>query len=85
MKLSRAAVDSILEVIATFDRERGIPHDYHDLEVVLRNTSFAPNPEGELGISKETTGAVGMRKDNALDDAHEGREMLLKAAREWLD
>jgi hypothetical protein len=87
MKLSRETVDNILHVIATFDRERGIPHDYHDLEVVLRNTSFVSSPSGELVISKDTVGpmATSLRKDSALDDAIEGKEMLLKAAREWLD
>src|SRR4051812_2493021 len=50
MKLSSQAVDQILHVIATFDRERGIPHDYADLETVLRKTPFVISPTGELAI-----------------------------------
>ncbi len=36
MKLSQEAVDRLLNIIADFDRERGIPHDYLDLEHVLQ-------------------------------------------------
>jgi len=35
MKLSQEAVDDILHIIEHFDRERGVPHDYYDLEAVL--------------------------------------------------
>lgn len=36
MKLSQEAVDELLHIIANFDRERGIPHNYHDLEKELK-------------------------------------------------
>lgn len=36
MKLSQKAVDDLLHIIGSFDRERGIPHDYVDLEHVLQ-------------------------------------------------
>lgn len=86
MKLSTAAVDNILHVISTFDRERGIPHDYHDLEVVLRNACFVPNPTGELDVAdKPPAESDSARIDTQLDDRHEGREMFLRAAREWLE
>lgn len=35
MKLSQEAVDDLLHIIANFDRERGVPHNYYDLEKVL--------------------------------------------------
>ena len=57
MKLSPEAIDNILHVIATFDRERGVPHDYHDLEVVLKNTTFSVAPSGALEIAGETVDA----------------------------
>jgi hypothetical protein len=84
MKLSPEAVDSILHVIATFDRERGVPHDYHDLEVVLRNTDFQQDPSGCLVVDEKNLPKP-MRVDTELDDAIEGKEMLLRAAREWLE
>lgn len=41
LKLSQAAVDKLLHIIAEFDRERnGIPHNYLDLERSLLNTDF---------------------------------------------
>jgi hypothetical protein len=84
--LSKDAIDQILHVIATFDRERGIPHDYSDLETVLRRTSFVPTETGELAIGAETVAQVTpARIDGTLDDAIEGKEMLLRAAREWLE
>ena len=90
MKLSPDAVDNILHVIATFDRERGVPHDYHDLEVVLLNTRFTVAATGELIVSSETIAELAvssnaLRVDGPLDDKHEAREMLLQAARTWLD
>ena len=36
MKLSQEAVDNLLNIIADFDRLRGIPHDYLDLERALQ-------------------------------------------------
>ena len=86
MKLSDAAVDNILHVISTFDRERGIPHDYHDLEVVLRNASFVANDSGELEVTEKPVAAsTSARIDTTLDDRHEAKEMLLRAARAWLE
>lgn len=35
MKLSQEAVDDLLHIIEHFDRERGIPHNYSELERVL--------------------------------------------------
>lgn len=35
MKLSQEAVDDLLHIIEHFDRERGIPHNYFDLERTL--------------------------------------------------
>ena len=86
MKLSDETIDNILHVIATFDRERGIPHDYHDLEVVLRSTSFRPDGKGGLEIHREETDpSINARIDTDLDDGIEGKEMMRKAAREWLE
>ena len=90
MKLSQTAVDEILHVIATFDRERGIPHDYHDLEMVLQNTVFARDSSGVLiidhaQIQPRAPATPSARIDCDLDDGIEGKEMLLRAAREWLD
>ena len=78
MKLSADAVDQILHVIATFDRERGIPHDYFDLEIVLRNTNFVLNA-GQLEIQ------VAPQKAPAASGAKPatGKEGLLHAARAW--
>lgn len=39
-KLSQEATDYLLHLIAQFDRERGIPHNYFDLETVLKKISF---------------------------------------------
>jgi len=36
MKLSQDAVDDLLHIIAEFDRERGVPHNYMDLEDTLQ-------------------------------------------------
>ena len=35
MKLSQEAVDDLLHIIEGFDRERGVPHNYFDLERTL--------------------------------------------------
>jgi hypothetical protein len=35
MKLSQEAVDDLLHIIEHFDRERGVPHNYFDLERML--------------------------------------------------
>lgn len=40
MTLSQEAVDELLMIISNFDRERGIPHDYLDLEHVLQKIEF---------------------------------------------
>ena len=88
MKLSAAAIDNILHVISTFDRERGIPHDYHDLEVVLQNTQFQTSRAGELEISGKTVAEAqppSLRIDTHLDDGWEAKELLLQAARAWLE
>jgi hypothetical protein len=79
MKLSGNAVDQILHVIATFDRERGVPHDYVDLETVLRKTEFLVD-DGELVIG------VGARPEpQRLDDSVEAKQVFLEAARAWRD
>ena len=88
VKLSDQAIENILHVISTFDRERGIPHDYHDLEVVLRNTHFRTSVAGELEISQETVRSIplpSLRVDSELDDVAEAKELLLLAARSWVD
>lgn len=36
MKLSQEAVDDLLHIIESFDRERGVPHNYYDLEYMLQ-------------------------------------------------
>jgi len=36
MKLSQEAVDDLLHIIENFDRERGVPHNYFDLERILQ-------------------------------------------------
>ena len=36
MKLSQEAIDDLLHIIENFDRERGVPHNYFDLEHVLQ-------------------------------------------------
>jgi len=85
MKLSREAIEDILHVISTFDRERGIPHDYHDLQVVLAKTNFEVTPAGEIVIAGETVKPTGARVDGPLDDSHEAKAMFLEAARAWMD
>jgi len=39
MRLSQEAIDDLLHIIETFDRERGIPHNYmdheHDLQSIV--------------------------------------------------
>ncbi len=42
MKLSQKAVDELLHIIADFDRERGIPHNYMDLEKELKLVDIEP-------------------------------------------
>jgi len=37
MRLSQEAIDDLLHIIETFDRERGIPHNYMDLEHDLQS------------------------------------------------
>ena len=79
MKLSDQAVDQILHVIATFDRERGVPHDYYDLEAVLRNTAFSVGAEGELVIEL----AKANSPPRAVEDSIDAKELFLQAARDW--
>lgn len=45
MRFSQKAVDHLLKMIADFDRIRGIPHNYHDLEKELKKIDF--NATGE--------------------------------------
>lgn len=40
MRLSQKTIDSMLNIIANFDRIRGIPHDYVDLDYALRCLNF---------------------------------------------
>jgi hypothetical protein len=37
MKLSQEAIDDLLHIIENFDRERGVPHNYMDLEAMLKS------------------------------------------------
>lgn len=37
MRLSQEAVDDLLHIIENFDRERGVPHNYFDLEKTLKS------------------------------------------------
>jgi hypothetical protein len=88
VKLSPTAVDSILHVISTFDRERGIPHDYHQLKVVLSHTEFVGSPAGELELAAANDPSAvpaSLRIDTPLDDPHEARAVLLHAARSWFE
>jgi hypothetical protein len=80
MKLSNHAVDQILHVIATFDRERGVPHDYVDLETVLRKTEFLVDGAGLLAIGVDGEQAPVPR---VLDDSVEAKQLFLEAARAW--
>jgi hypothetical protein len=80
MKLSSHAVDQILHVIATFDRERGVPHDYVDLETVLRKTEFLVDTEGLLVLGVEDEQAPAPRP---LDDSVEAKQVFLDAVRSW--
>jgi hypothetical protein len=81
MKLSSQAVDQILHVIATFDRERGVPHDYIDLETVLRKTEFLVTGQ-ELVIGVEEKQAPAPRP---LEDSVEAKQRFLEAVRAWRD
>jgi hypothetical protein len=36
MRLSQEAIDDLLHIIENFDRERGVPHNYFDLERTLQ-------------------------------------------------
>ncbi len=85
MKLSNQAVDQILHVIATFDRERGVPHDYFDLETVLRKTAFTVGPEGDLVIELAKAPGGQPSPPRPLEDSFEAKELFLEAAREWRD
>lgn len=40
MKLSQEAIDDLLHIIEDFDRERGVPHNYYDLERSLKSVEF---------------------------------------------
>ena len=81
MKLSSQAVDQILHVIATFDRERGVPHDYVDLETVLRKTEFLV-ADDQLIIGVEHPKAPAPQP---LDDSVEAKQRFLEAVRAWRD
>lgn len=45
MKLSQEAVDDLLHIIENFDRERGVPHNYIDLERELAKVEVAINED----------------------------------------
>lgn len=36
LKLSQEAIDDLLHIVEHFDRERGVPHNYNDLECTLK-------------------------------------------------
>lgn len=49
-KLSQEAVDDFLHIIAVFDRERGVPHNYHDLEKMFK-TMIVEVKEDEVFVT----------------------------------
>jgi hypothetical protein len=80
MKLSSQAVEQILHVIETFDRERGVPHDYVDLEMMLRKTEFHVQDDAlVIGVATEEA------KPLLLDDSLTAKDTYLDAARSWKD
>lgn len=55
MKLSQAAIDELLHIIEQFDRERGVPHNYHDLEKKLKLLEIDKCGEQLLDITNQKT------------------------------
>lgn len=49
MKLSQEAVDDLLHIIENFDRQRGVPHNYFDLERDLQKVEVESR-DGEIFI-----------------------------------
>jgi hypothetical protein len=39
-KLNQEAINKLILLIELFDRERGVPHNYFDLEKELKNLDF---------------------------------------------
>ena len=56
MKLSQAAVDQLLHIIADYDRERGIPHNYRELERIFLAAEFCEEADHCLHIDSEKEG-----------------------------
>lgn len=56
MQLSQHAIDLILAIVAQFDRERGVPHDYYDLEDKLKTLSYTERADGLLDVTIPGTG-----------------------------
>lgn len=57
MKLSQEAVDDLLHIIEQRDRERGIPHDYLDLEEDLKSIE-ADVKDGQIHILSPKKGPI---------------------------
>lgn len=57
MTLSQEAVDDILHIIENFDRERGVPHDYLDLEATLK-TIQAEVRDNEIYVLSPKKGPI---------------------------
>jgi hypothetical protein len=78
MRLSQHAIDLILAIVAQFDRERGIPHDYLDLEEKLKGLSYAEREDGQLDV--EIPVKAGHPRSCITVDA---RALLVEASKEW--
>jgi hypothetical protein len=78
VRLSQQAIDLILAVVAQFDRERGIPHDYYDLEEKLKNLRCDEQPDGTLTV--EIPGKEEHPKQVVTLDP---KSAILEAEKEW--
>jgi hypothetical protein len=79
MQLSQQAVDLILAIVAQFDRERGVPHDYYDLEQKLKGLRYTQRDDGQLSIEIPGKQEHGARQVVTIDP----KAVLLDASKEW--
>lgn len=78
MRLSQHAIDLILAIVAQFDRERGVPHDYYDLEDKLKGLAYSERPDGSLDVEIPGKGDL-PSKVVTIDP----RTVLLDAEKAW--
>jgi hypothetical protein len=79
MQLSQQAVDLILAVVAQFDRERGVPHDYYDLEAKLKGLRYTLRDDGQLSVEIPGKEEHQPRQVVTIDP----KAVLLDVTKEW--